>query len=47
MSGVPSILGLIEPLAAFGKLLVPLIAVDLILAGRLTIRSIRKRVGHF
>ncbi|MFC5084203.1 hypothetical protein [Microvirga arabica] len=32
-------------LAAWGKLLLPLIAVGLILTGRLTIRRIRKRVG--
>lgn len=35
------------PVAAWGKLLLPLIAVGLILTGRLTIRRIRNKVGRF
>jgi hypothetical protein len=44
MSSVPDV---IEPYIAFGKLLLPLIAVGLILIGRLTIRRIRRGIGRF
>ncbi len=43
MSGI---IDAVVPVTVWGKLLLPLIAVGLILTGRLTIRRIRNKVGR-